>query len=126
MTANELLAQFSEQQVAAFFLVLARVSPLFILAPLFSSKMIPGRARAIIARALTVGIMPVVKHGAIDLDPLAFGGLIIKEVIVGLAFAYALAAMFAGPAGRGHAAGHADRLLVRRDRRPGHGHAVRR
>ena len=39
--------------------------------------------------------MPVVKHGAIDLDPLAFGGLIIKEVIVGLAFAYALAAMFA-------------------------------
>ena len=51
MTANELLAQFSEQQVAGFFLVLgARSRPLFILAPLFSSKMIPTRARAIIAR----------------------------------------------------------------------------
>jgi flagellar biosynthesis protein FliR len=96
VSADELLAQFSEQQVAGFFLVLARVSPLFIFAPLFSSKMIPARARAIIALALTIGIMPVVKHGTIDLDPLGFGALIIKEVIVGLAFAYALAAMFAG------------------------------
>jgi flagellar biosynthetic protein FliR len=96
VSANELLARFSEQQVAAFFLVLARISPLFILAPLFSSKMIPARARAIIALALTIGIMPVVKHGPIDLDPLAFGALLIKEIVVGLAFAYALAAMFAG------------------------------
>ena len=96
MSANELLARFSEQQVAAFFLVLARISPLFILAPLFSSKMVPARARAIVALALTIGIMPVVKHGPIDLDPLGFAGLIVKEVVVGLAFAYALAAMFAG------------------------------
>ena len=96
MSADQLLAQFTEQQVAAFFLVLARISPLFMLAPLFSSKMIPARARAIIALALTIGIMPVVKHGPIDLDPLGFGALLIKEVIVGLAFAFALAAMFAG------------------------------
>jgi flagellar biosynthesis protein FliR len=96
VSPDELLAQFSEQQVAGFFLVLARVSPLFIFAPLFSSKMIPARARAVIAIALTIGIMPVVKHGTIELDPLGFGGLIIKEVIVGLAYAYALAAMFAG------------------------------
>ena len=81
----------------------------------------PGRARAaIVAVALTVGLMPVVKHGTIDLDPLAFGGLILKEVVVGLAFAYALAAMFAAPAGRRLAARHADRLLVRRAGRPGH------
>src|SRR3954463_8252408 len=96
MTANEILARFSEQQVAAFFLVLARLSPLFILAPLFSSKMIPGRVRTIVAVGLAVGLMPVVKHGVIDLDPLAFGGMVVKEVVVGLAFAYALAAMFAG------------------------------
>ena len=96
MTANELLARFSEQQVAAFFLVLARISPLFLLAPLFSSKMIPARVRSIIAVGLAVGLMPVVKHGTIDLDPLGYGALIVKEIIVGLAFAYALAAMFAG------------------------------
>jgi flagellar biosynthetic protein FliR len=92
---NEILARFSEQQVAAFFLVLARVSPLFLLAPLFSSKMIPARARAIIALALTVGLLGVVEHGKIDLDPLAYGALVVKELVVGLAFAYALGAMFA-------------------------------
>src|SRR5689334_19617676 len=95
MDPNELLARFSEQQVAGFFLVLARVSPLFLLAPLFSSKMVPGRARGVIAVALTVGILPVVEHGRIDLSILGFGGLILKELLVGLAFAYALGAMFA-------------------------------
>ena len=95
MDPSELLARFSEQQVAGFFLVLARISPLFLLAPLFSSKMVPGRARAVIAVALTVGILPVVQRGPIDLSILGFGGLILKELLVGLAFAYALAAMFA-------------------------------
>ncbi len=95
MNANALLAQFTEQQVAGFFLVLARISPLFILAPLFSSKSLPGRARTIVALAIAVGLMPVVKHGQIDLDPMGFGLLILKELIVGLAFAYSLAAMFA-------------------------------
>ena len=95
MDPSELLARFSEQQVAGFFLVLARISPLFLLAPLFSSKMVPGRARAVIAVALTVGILPVVQRGPIDLSILGFGGLILKELLVGLAFAYALGAMFA-------------------------------
>jgi flagellar biosynthesis protein FliR len=95
VNANELLARFSEQQVAGFFLVLARVSPLFIFAPLFSSKMIPARARAIVALALTVGCMPVARHGHIDLDALSFSLLMLKEVVVGLAFAYALGAMYA-------------------------------
>src|SRR3954468_10001637 len=95
MNANALLAQFTEQQVAAFFLVLARVSPLFILAPLFSSKSLPARARSIVALAIAVGLTPVVKHGQIALEPLGFGLLVVKEVIVGLAFAYSLAAMFA-------------------------------
>ena len=95
MDPNTLLAHFSEQQVGAFFLVLARVSPLFILAPLFSSKMVNPRVRGIVAVALAVGLMPVVKHGDIDLEVLPYFGLVVKEVIVGLAFAYALHAMFA-------------------------------
>ena len=32
-------------EITAFFLVLARVSPLFLIAPIFSSKMVPGRVR---------------------------------------------------------------------------------
>jgi flagellar biosynthesis protein FliR len=96
MDPNEILTRFSEQQVAAFFLVLCRISPLFVIAPLFSSKMIPRRVRTIIGLGLAIGLMPVVKHGQIDLEPLAFGALIFKELLIGLAFAYALAAMFAG------------------------------
>ena len=49
MNVNQILAHFSENQVAGFMLVLARVSPLFLLAPLFSSKMLPARARGIVA-----------------------------------------------------------------------------
>ncbi len=95
MAPETLLAHFSEQHVAAFFLVLARISPLFLLAPLFSSKMINGRVKGIVAVALTVGLMPVVKGGDINLDVLPYAGLIVKELVVGLAFAYALHAMFA-------------------------------
>src|ERR687885_191793 len=96
MNVNELLARFSEQQVAAFFLVLARVSPLFILAPLFSSKQVPARARGVLAVALTLGLTPVVsRHARIDLDTLPYALLILKELLVGLAFAYGLGALFA-------------------------------
>jgi flagellar biosynthetic protein FliR len=96
MDVNELLARFSEQQVAAFFLVLARVSPLFLLAPLFSSKQVPARARGVLAIALTLGLTPVVsRHAQIDLDTLPYALLILKELLVGLAFAYGLSALFA-------------------------------
>jgi flagellar biosynthetic protein FliR len=95
MAPDQILANFSEQTVAAFFLVLGRISPLFIFAPLFSSKMLSPRVRSIVAVALAVGLMPVVKHGQIDLDPLGYAALMVKEIIVGLAFAYALGAMFA-------------------------------
>jgi flagellar biosynthetic protein FliR len=95
MAPDQLLANFSEQQVAAFFLVLGRVSPLFIFAPMFSSKMVSPRVKSIVAVALAVGLMPVVKHGPIDLDPFAYGATMLKEIVVGLAFAYALGAIFA-------------------------------
>jgi flagellar biosynthesis protein FliR len=96
MDLNELIARFSEQQVAAFFLILARVSPLFLLAPLFSSKQIPARARGVLAVALTIGLTPVIsRHAKIDLDTLPFALLILKELLVGLAFAYGLSALFA-------------------------------
>jgi flagellar biosynthetic protein FliR len=40
------MPELAEEQVIGFFLVLGRVSPLFLLAPLFSSKLIPARARS--------------------------------------------------------------------------------
>jgi flagellar biosynthesis protein FliR len=94
MDPNELLLRFSTDEVAAFFLVLGRISPLFLLAPMFSSKSIPGRVKGIVAVALAVGLTPIVRHGHIDMDPLGYGALMLKEIIVGLAFSYALGAMF--------------------------------
>jgi flagellar biosynthesis protein FliR len=93
---DELVKQFGEQQVIAFFLVLARVSPLFVLAPLFSSQMLPVRVRGIVAVALAIGLGPVVGRGA-EVEPsvAVLGGLIAKELVIGLAFAFALGALFA-------------------------------
>jgi flagellar biosynthetic protein FliR len=94
--ASQLLAQFGEQHVVAFFLVLARVSPLFILGPLFSSKMVPARVRGIVAVALAIGLSPVVgRHATLPTDAWELGSLIAKELLIGAAFAYVLAALFA-------------------------------
>jgi flagellar biosynthesis protein FliR len=97
MNLDTLIAGFGEQQVAGFILVLARISPLFLLAPLFSSKMVPARARGVIAVALTVGIAPLALHagGRIPIDAFAYSALLLKELLVGLAFSFSLGALFA-------------------------------
>ena len=99
MSPERLLAQFGEQQVIGFVLVLARVSPLFLLAPLFSSKMIPARARSVIAVGLAIGIAPIAINAgdgeALAADVWTLGGLVVKELLVGLGFSFALAALFA-------------------------------
>jgi flagellar biosynthetic protein FliR len=96
MNANALLRQVSEQQLGGFILVLARVSPLFLLAPIFSSRMIPARARAVAAVAISFGLAPLALHGQrIGLDGMTLAGLVGKELLVGVAYAFALAAVFA-------------------------------
>jgi flagellar biosynthetic protein FliR len=96
---TDLLARFGEQHVLAFSLVLARVAPLFLLAPLFNSKAFPGRARAVCAVALAIGISPVATHalgeGRIPSELWALGGLMGKELLVGMAFAFGIGALFA-------------------------------
>jgi flagellar biosynthesis protein FliR len=96
MTLEPFVQQFGEQQVVAFFLVLARLTPLFLLAPLFSSQLLPIRVRGIIAVALAIGLSPVVgRGGGIDPDLVQLGGLMGKELLVGGAFAFTLGALFA-------------------------------
>ena len=90
-----LVEQFGQQQVAGFFLVLARVSPLFVLAPLFSSQLLPARVRGIVAVALAIGLVPVVARNRIPVDTLSLASLVGKELLVGMAFAFALGALFA-------------------------------
>jgi flagellar biosynthesis protein FliR len=93
---NALLRQFSEEQVAGFMLVIARIAPLFLVAPMFSSKMIPARVRGIAAVGLAVGIAPLAMKGEhVPLDIMSLGALAVKELLVGLAFSFAIAALFA-------------------------------
>ena len=95
-SAQTLLSEFGEQRVLAFFLVLARISPLFIVAPLFSSKMVPARVRTVVAVGLAIGLSPVVGSAAhLPTDVGGIASLLFKELLVGGAFAYALAATFA-------------------------------
>jgi flagellar biosynthetic protein FliR len=95
-SAQVLLDQFGEQHVLAFFLVLSRISPLFLLAPLFSSKMVPARVRSVVAVGLAIGLSPVVgADTSLPTDAASVFTLIAKELLVGGAFAYALAATFA-------------------------------
>jgi flagellar biosynthetic protein FliR len=81
--------------LVGFVLVLARLSPLFLVAPLFSSRMVPARVRAIVAVALALGLAPLALRGQeVPLDPLAIAGLIGKELLVGFAFAFAVGVLF--------------------------------
>jgi flagellar biosynthetic protein FliR len=94
--AQDLLATFGEQHVTAFFLVLARLSPLFLFAPFFSSKLAPARVRGIVAVALAVGISPVVAKGSIlPVDAFALLSLVLKELMIGAIFAFVIGAVFA-------------------------------
>jgi len=99
MSAEAVLEEFSQQQVLGFMLVLARVSPLFLLAPLFSSKLVPARARGIVAVGLALGLAPIASNAGgaavLPTEILEIGGLVLKEMLVGLGFAFALAALFA-------------------------------
>ncbi len=93
---SQLLAQLAGNQLAGFILVLARVTPLFFMAPLFSSKMIPTRVRGIVAVALAMGLAPVALHGQhIPGDALSLAGLVIEGLLVGFGFAFGLGALMA-------------------------------
>ena len=99
MNPEALLAQFSEQHLLAFALVLARIAPLFVLAPLFSSRSFPARIRGVTAVALAIGISPVATRAlgdaAIPGDIWGLAALAGKEMLVGMAFAFGIAALFA-------------------------------
>lgn len=93
---NQLLAQFGGAQGAGFILVLARVSPLFAVAPLFSSRQIPMRVRTVVACGLAIGLTPLAMHGQrVPNDLLPLVGLVLKELLVGLAFALSIGLLFA-------------------------------
>jgi flagellar biosynthetic protein FliR len=101
--ANAVKALGGTGEVTAFFLVLARVTPLFVLAPLFSSKLLPTRVRGMIAVAISIGLTPMAMHGqTIPSSPMPLAGSIVVQLLVGLAFSFAVGAVFAAVDAAGH------------------------
>jgi flagellar biosynthetic protein FliR len=93
---NALLSKLAGNELAGFILVLARVTPLFFIAPLFSSEMIPRHVRGIIAVAISVGLTPIAMQGQhVPSQPLLLGGMVVEGMLVGLAFAFTLAVLMA-------------------------------
>jgi flagellar biosynthesis protein FliR len=93
---NELLRKLVAGELLGFILVLARVTPLFFLAPLFSSALIPPRVRGIIAVGISIGLTPIAMRGQhVPSDPLVLAELVVEGMLVGLGFAFGLAALMA-------------------------------
>jgi flagellar biosynthesis protein FliR len=91
------LPEIAAEEFVAFILVLTRVGGLFILAPVFSARAVPAQARIVLAMALAMALTPLAQRGQVlPTDPMNVTALIVKEAIVGLAFAFALSAIVAG------------------------------
>ena len=92
---NQLLREIGPAHVTGFFLVLVRISPLFVLAPLFSSPILPAQVRGTIAVGLSIGLTGVATQGQrIPTDPLAVAGLAVEQLLIGIAFALAIGAVY--------------------------------
>ena len=98
------LIQLSHAELLRFLMILARVSPLMVVAPIFGSDLVPGRVRIFMAIVVTILLMPVVRvplsaEAGRSVFSLALAvGL---ELLLGLVLAYAAlllfsAAQFAG------------------------------
>lgn len=99
---NQLIHAVAGDHIAAYMLVLARISPLFIIAPVFSSKLLIPRVRAILAVGITVGITPLAAHGHhIPTNPFALLELMVQGFLVGFAVAFAMACVFGAVQGAG-------------------------
>jgi flagellar biosynthesis protein FliR len=93
---SELLRKLAAGELVGFILVLARVTPLFFLGPLFSSSLIPPRVRGIIAVGISIGLTPIALRGQhVPSDPLVLAELVVEGMLVGLGFAFGLAALMA-------------------------------
>ena len=91
------LTGLAGSSLIGFLLVLSRVGGLFVLAPGFSSRMIPARVKFVMAVAISLALTPVAMHGhPVGQDAGDLAMLIVKELMVGLAFALPLAIVAAG------------------------------
>lgn len=90
------LPELAATQLVGFLLVLARVGPLFVLAPVFSARALPAQARLVVAAGIALALTPLaIADQAVPIDGFGALALGVKEALVGLAFAFSLGALVA-------------------------------
>ena len=95
----EILTSFAAFGAPAFALTLARVSGVFLMSPVFSSRLIPVRAKLLIALGVTFAALPLATGGKPIPDNIAeVAVLAVKEVLVGAALAFSVSLVFAAVA----------------------------
>jgi flagellar biosynthesis protein FliR len=93
------LPQFVSANLLAFALVLCRVGPFFLLAPVLSANLLPARAKFTAAAAISAALAPIAAHGrSFPQDPVGLALTLTQEIGVGIAFALALSVLAAGVA----------------------------
>ncbi|HEY3612583.1 MAG TPA: flagellar biosynthetic protein FliR [Gaiellales bacterium] len=93
------LPEIASANLVAFVLVLGRIGPLFVLAPVLSTNMLPARAKFAAAAAMTLALAPIAAHGhTMPTDSVALALVFVQEVGVGVAFALALSVLVGGVA----------------------------
>jgi flagellar biosynthetic protein FliR len=93
---EKLLSSLAGGELAGFILVLARVSPLFLVAPLFSSAALPPRVRGIAAVGISIGLTPIALRGQhVPSDAFRLAELALEGLLTGLGFAFGIAILFA-------------------------------
>jgi flagellar biosynthetic protein FliR len=87
---------FAVPEVIGFMLVVARLSGLFLIAPVFSSPMIPPRFKLMVLLALAATITPIVSANSPQVPDGIFPllGSIAMETVVGFALGFTVAIVF--------------------------------
>jgi flagellar biosynthetic protein FliR len=91
------LPEYASSNLLAFLLVLGRVAPFFLLAPVLSANLLPARAKFAAAAAISLALAPIASHGRVmPQDPVGLSLTLVQEIGVGIAFALALSVLAAG------------------------------
>lgn len=88
--------EWAMPQLVAFMLVVARMSGLFLLAPVFSSPLIPARLKLMALVSLSVVMTPIAAATVtqVPTDGLTLALTLFKETLIGLALGFSVAIVF--------------------------------
>jgi flagellar biosynthetic protein FliR len=91
------IMEFAVKHFQVFLLVWVRLSATILMAPMFSSPLVPDRMKLVFSFALTLTVFPwVAKYTPpIPVDMLMFGLVVLKEAIIGIIIGFFEAMIFA-------------------------------